>query len=316
MTFLRQIFTMVSQSDHHIRLFHHSNLCILDITPCPSSLSDVLVKWSPKKSQVFDSDDQKILLSFMTGELKGITRDYSSQAVSLLEFVIGHSDGRNCVIVSLDTLHHGVQACMDGLSVKKYIQGVKGGSGKMESSGLGFKIHHAVKKVSLKLFSLQDRQWESDDLIFLEKYFELKVTSFPFNPIIIESFFLLLHLPHSILKHLLQVFKLEMDRSKCGVQLLLTQPHGTNLDKPLGTTAIFFNNRSIFFILCFTSDSTSLILPLCYDLQNKTIKTIDKHPNQLPSYIDTAIKRANEYGLKNSECCIFPAVREIMASIM
>lgn len=330
---LRQVFSMVSQSSHHLRLFHHSNLFVIDLFTNPfttNKSNEILFKFKPKKSQVFDSEDHKLVLSYMVGEVKGGLTSYEGDGRAVnddpMEFIISQmtSDFNSPIInlISLDTFQHGIQACMDNLSVKKYIQSTKGTAGKMDASGISFKLIYAPKKVSIKLFSLLDstRQWDLEDLAFLERYFVVKVLSQAFNQTNVEAYFSLLHMPHRILKDLVQVIKLELNAdksSKCQVQLMLTQPHDTNLGRPLGTNAIFFNNRNVVFILHLSIESSqiSLMLPLCYELQTNALKGIEKHPNQLPVSVDLAIKRASEYASKNNECCILPAIREIINTL-
>lgn len=102
-------------------------------------------------------------------------------------------------------------------------------------------------------------QWNPDDLLTLETYFEQKVAAPPYRQNSLYGFTRLFNVPPYVLKDLIQIIRLEMKPDLCksmglhfSVQLSLRATFSVLPIIPLGAPAVVnTKNKLLFFVSCF-----------------------------------------------------------------
>ncbi|CAL1677681.1 unnamed protein product [Lasius platythorax] len=171
-------------------------------------------------------------------------------------------------------------------------------------------------------------QWHSDELQTIEKFFDTRVAAPPYKHNTLSGFGRMLNIRFKVLKDFVQIMKLEMAPSfaqqqqlKWSVQLCLRIPPSTGQIVPPGSEGVHVCRSKILFFLQLTRigmsypGETSFVLPFVYDVTTNLTQLAERR--DLSPAITAAsmqLKRFAEYGANQSECSLFPAVRDLLTN--
>ncbi|XP_031837631.1 mediator complex subunit 14 [Nomia melanderi] len=175
-------------------------------------------------------------------------------------------------------------------------------------------------------------QWTLEELQIIEKFFDTRAAAPPYKPNTLSAFGRMLNVPFNVLKDFVQIMKLELvpglvqqQQLKWNVQWCLRIPPSSTPIVPTGMAAVIVcRNKILFFLqitrigLPYQGETPSLILPLVYDVSTNLTQLAEKRDPSPASAMAAAslqLKRFAEYGANQSECSLFPAVRDLLANL-
>ncbi|UYV70182.1 MED14 [Cordylochernes scorpioides] len=204
-----------------------------------------------------------------------------------------------------------------------------------------FKVETLQLKLNFNLATLQSlhlkatpapeykEQWSDAEIHVLERYCDLKVFNAPYKPNAFHSLSRLLNAPIHVLKSCLLLLRLELlpDRNlKWSVQWCFTIPPASPPMGPVGMSGIILKEKMLFFSVQLQLtrmglnlppgvEPMSVVVPLVYELNSNTTSLADRNANNPPfNNIRSLLKRFTEM-YPQSECSIFPAIRDVMANL-
>ncbi|KAL6442112.1 hypothetical protein ACFW04_002431 [Cataglyphis niger] len=171
-------------------------------------------------------------------------------------------------------------------------------------------------------------QWNLEELQIIEKFFDTRVAAPPYKHNTLSGFGRMLNIRFKVLKDFVQIMKLELvpglvqqQQLKWSVQLCLRIPPSTGQIVPPGSEGVHVCRSKILFFLQLTRigmsypGETSFVLPFVYDVTTNLTQLAERR--DLSPAITAAsmqLKRFAEYGANQSECSLFPAVRDLLAN--
>ncbi|XP_029175199.1 mediator of RNA polymerase II transcription subunit 14 isoform X3 [Nylanderia fulva] len=171
-------------------------------------------------------------------------------------------------------------------------------------------------------------QWSLEELQIIEKFFDTRVAAPPYKHNTLSGFGRMLNVRFKVLKDFVQIMKLELvpglvqqQQLKWSVQLCLRIPPSTGQIVPPGSEGVHVCRSKILFFLQLTRigmtypGETSFVLPFVYDVTTNLTQLAERR--DLSPAITAAsmqLKRFAEYGANQSECSLFPAVRDLLAN--
>ncbi|XP_029672240.1 mediator of RNA polymerase II transcription subunit 14 isoform X4 [Formica exsecta] len=171
-------------------------------------------------------------------------------------------------------------------------------------------------------------QWSLEELQIIEKFFDTRVAAPPYKHNTLSGFGRMLNIRFKVLKDFVQIMKLELvpglvqqQQLKWSVQLCLRIPPSTGQIVPPGSEGVHVCRSKILFFLQLTRigmsypGETSFVLPFVYDVTTNLTQLAERR--DLSPAITAAsmqLKRFAEYGANQSECSLFPAVRDLLAN--
>ena len=175
-------------------------------------------------------------------------------------------------------------------------------------------------------------QWTLEELQIIEKFFDTRAAAPPYKPNTLSGFGRMLNVPFNVLKDFVQIMKLELvpalaqqQQLKWNVQWCLRIPPSGTPIVPTGMAAVLVcRNKILFFLqitrigLPYQGETPSLVLPLVYDVSTNLTQLAEKRDPSPASAMAAAslqLKRFAEYGANQSECSLFPAVRDLLANL-
>ncbi|XP_053982530.1 mediator of RNA polymerase II transcription subunit 14 isoform X1 [Hylaeus anthracinus] len=175
-------------------------------------------------------------------------------------------------------------------------------------------------------------QWTLEELQIIEKFFDTRAAAPPYKPNTLSGFGRMLNVPFNVLKDFVQIMKLELvpglvqqQQLKWNVQWCLRIPPSGTPIVPTGMAAVLVcRNKILFFLqitrigLPYQGETPSLVLPLVYDVSTNVTQLAEKRDPSPASAMAAAslqLKRFAEYGANQSECSLFPAVRDLLANL-
>ncbi|XP_033360225.1 mediator of RNA polymerase II transcription subunit 14 [Bombus vosnesenskii] len=174
-------------------------------------------------------------------------------------------------------------------------------------------------------------QWSLEELQIIEKFFDTRAAAPPYKPNTLSGFGRMLNVPFNVLKDFVQIMKLELvpglaqQQLKWNVQWCLRIPPSGTPIVPTGMAAVLVcRNKILFFLqitrigLPYQGETPSLVLPLVYDVSTNLTQLAEKRDPSPASAMAAAslqLKRFAEYGANQSECSLFPAVRDLLANL-
>nr|XP_033322342.1 mediator of RNA polymerase II transcription subunit 14-like [Megalopta genalis] len=175
-------------------------------------------------------------------------------------------------------------------------------------------------------------QWTLEELQIIEKFFDTRAAAPPYKPNTLSGFGRMLNVPFNVLKDFVQIMKLELvpglvqqQQLKWNVQWCLRIPPSGTPIVPTGMAAVLVcRNKILFFLqitrigLPYQGETPSLVLPLVYDVNTNVTQLAEKRDPSPASAMAAAslqLKRFAEYGANQSECSLFPAVRDLLANL-
>ncbi|KYN27989.1 Mediator of RNA polymerase II transcription subunit 14 [Trachymyrmex cornetzi] len=190
------------------------------------------------------------------------------------------------------------------------------------------------QSLHIKVLSLPEYkdQWSVEELQIIEKFFDTRVAAPPYKHNTLSGFGRMLNVRFKVLKDFVQVMKLDLVPSlvqqqqlKWSVQLCLRIPPSAGPIVPPGTEGVHVCRSKILFFLQITrlgisyqGETPSLVLPFVHDVNTNITQLADRRDlTPPPSAIAAAsmqLKRFAEYGANQSECSLFPAVRDLLAN--
>ncbi|RLU24369.1 hypothetical protein DMN91_002457 [Ooceraea biroi] len=175
-------------------------------------------------------------------------------------------------------------------------------------------------------------QWTIEELQIIEKFFDTRVAAPPYKHNTLSGFGRMLNVRFKVLKDFVQIMKLELVpgfvqqlQLKWSVQLCLRIPPSAGPIVPPGTEGVHVCRSKILFFLQITraalqfqGEMPSLVLPFVYDVTTNLTQLAERRDLSPPPPAITAasmqLKRFAEYGANQSECSLFPAVRDLLAN--
>ncbi|XP_020281468.1 mediator of RNA polymerase II transcription subunit 14 isoform X2 [Pseudomyrmex gracilis] len=172
-------------------------------------------------------------------------------------------------------------------------------------------------------------QWSMEELQIIEKFFDTRVAAPPYKHNTLSGFGKMLNIRFKVLKDFVQIMKLELVPSlmqqqqlKWSVQLCLRIPPSAGPIVPPGTEGVHVCRSKILFFLQITrigipyqGETPSLVLPFVYDVTTNVTQLADRRDVSSPlAAVSMQLKRFAEYGANQSECSLFPAVRDLLAN--
>ncbi|XP_012231892.1 mediator of RNA polymerase II transcription subunit 14 isoform X4 [Linepithema humile] len=176
-------------------------------------------------------------------------------------------------------------------------------------------------------------QWSLEELQIIEKFFDTRVAAPPFKHNTLNGFGKMLNVRFKVLKDFVQIMKLELvpglvqqQQLKWSVQMCLRIPPSAGPIVPPGTEGVHVCRSKILFFLLVTrigmsyqGETPSLVLPLVYDVTTNLTQLAERRDLSPPPPAMTGasmqLKRFAEYGgVNQSECSLFPAVRDLLAN--
>ncbi|KAI4496983.1 hypothetical protein M0802_007931 [Mischocyttarus mexicanus] len=175
-------------------------------------------------------------------------------------------------------------------------------------------------------------QWTSEELQIIEKFFDTRVAVPPYKPNTLSGFGRMLNVPFNVLKDFIQIMKLDLvpglaqqQQLKWGVQWCLRIPPSATPIVPIGMAAVLVCRNKILFFLQITrlgmpyqGETPYLVLPLVYDVSTNLTQLAEKRdpsPASATASASLQLKRFAEYGANQSECSLFPAVRDLLTNL-
>ncbi|RWS16530.1 Mediator of RNA polymerase II transcription subunit 14-like protein [Dinothrombium tinctorium] len=194
-----------------------------------------------------------------------------------------------------------------------------------------------MQSLHMKIIPVPDinSQWMSEELEILERFFESKVACAPYKPNAFLAYGRLLNTPIKILQDCIQLMRMEMfpeRNSVWTIQWCLTIPPSAQimLGSPGMSAVCLYKNTTMLFFLQFTRVSMNLpvgvepktiVVPFVYDITRNTLQVAGERrdpgfasTNPTLGLINSHLSRYAEYNMQSAECCIFPAIRDIVMS--
>ncbi|XP_072757174.1 mediator of RNA polymerase II transcription subunit 14 isoform X4 [Anoplolepis gracilipes] len=173
-------------------------------------------------------------------------------------------------------------------------------------------------------------QWSLEELQIIEKFFDTRVAAPPYKHNTLYGFGRMLNIRFKVLKDFVQIMKLELvpglvqqQQLKWSVQLCLRIPPlpSTGQLVPPGSEGVHVCRSKILFFLQLTRigmsypGETFFVLPFVYDV-NTNLTQLAERRDLSPAITAASmqLKRFAEYGANQSECSLFPAVRDLLAN--
>lgn len=214
--------------------------------------------------------------------------------------------------------------------------------------GLQFRVSinpATMQSLHLKVASLQTTdyasagqcQWDSEELMLIERFFEAKVSCFPYKSNTLMAFIQLVKAPWRILKDFIQIMKMELmpDRSlRWSLQWCLTVPLSLNNDSLIGQSAVVIQSTKIVFMIQLIRNAPpganmpgqsvepqTFVVPIIYNINgNMTSMMFDHKSSPLPPSppamaVNNLLKRFHDFNKLSDQCSIFPAVRELLMNL-
>ncbi|XP_025987694.2 mediator of RNA polymerase II transcription subunit 14 isoform X1 [Solenopsis invicta] len=175
-------------------------------------------------------------------------------------------------------------------------------------------------------------QWSGEELQIIEKFFDTRVAAPPYKHNTLAGFGRMLNARFKVLKDFVQIMKLELvpglvqqQQLKWSVQLCLRIPPSAGPIVPPGTEGVHVCRNKILFFLQITrmgipyqGETPSLVLPFVYDITTNLTQLAERRdlspPPSAITGVSMQLKRFAEYGANQSECSLFPAVRDLLAN--
>jgi mediator of RNA polymerase II transcription subunit 14 len=180
-------------------------------------------------------------------------------------------------------------------------------------------------------------QWDGEELQIVERFFETKVTCFPYKPNALVSFIQLLKAPPRVFKDFVQLMKLELmpDRNmRWSLQWCLIVPL-TLSDALIGQSAVVMQSAKMVFMLQLTRniqqqslaagtqptpmEPHTFVVPLLYNVPlNKTQMMLDQKASSSSAIaaVGNVLNHFYEYSKMTDTCSIYPAIRELLTNLM
>ncbi|EFN69905.1 Mediator of RNA polymerase II transcription subunit 14, partial [Camponotus floridanus] len=173
-------------------------------------------------------------------------------------------------------------------------------------------------------------QWTLEELQIIEKFFDTRVAAPPYKHNTLSGFGRMLNIRFKVLKDFVQIMKLELvpglvqqQQLKWSVQLCLRIPPSTGQIVPPGSEGVHVCRSKILFFLQLTRigmsypGETSFVLPFVYDVTTNVTQLAERRDLNISPAITAAsmqLKRFADYGANQSECSLFPSVRDLLAN--
>ncbi|XP_028405529.1 mediator of RNA polymerase II transcription subunit 14-like isoform X2 [Dendronephthya gigantea] len=187
----------------------------------------------------------------------------------------------------------------------------------------------------------QENFWKKEDLQDLQKFFELKVVSYPYKLNNLVSFLKMISAEQTILRDIIQIIKLELHNDPShlwNLEWCLTVPPGDQRRKQFfGSPAVVIadNNKVVFFIQLTRSRSNksignednAIIVPIYLPPQNGTtsshVTSLDTVPSdssiKLSPHLEAVIahlKTWNETASHPGQCPLYPAILSLLKNLV
>ena len=124
---------------------------------------------------------------------------------------------------------------------------------------------NSFQSLHLKVLPDDPSQWQSDQLLIIQKFFDAKVVAPPYRPTFLSGFCRLLHCPQDTLKNIVQLMRFEVqpelvtqNKLKWAVSLCLTMPPVAPNVFPVGQAGIIGNREKILIFLQLTRANVAL----------------------------------------------------------
>ncbi|XP_049856745.1 mediator of RNA polymerase II transcription subunit 14 [Schistocerca gregaria] len=193
-----------------------------------------------------------------------------------------------------------------------------------------------MQSLHLKVTPLPDHkdQWSAEEMQVIEKFFDTRVAAPPYKPNSLSGFGRMLNVPLNVLKDFVQIMRLELMPSliqqqqfKWAVQWCLRIPPSATNIVPVGQPGVLVCRNKILFFLQIIRvgvyppgmEPPSLVLPLVYDVTTNVTQVAEKRdpgPATALTAANHQLKRFAEFGASQGECSLFPAVRDLLASLV
>jgi len=215
-----------------------------------------------------------------------------------------------------------------------------------EPSVIAFKVDGLQCKVSinpdnsfqtlhLKVTPEDLNQWQSDQLLIIQKFFDAKVVAPPYRPTFLSGFCRLLNCPTEVLKNIVQLMKFEIQpelvvqsKLKWTISLCLTIPPFAPNVFPVGQAGIMGNKEKILIFMQLTraniqmpqhQDPVSIVIPVIYNIsQNQTmLANLEKGINN-PN-LHAVLQHLGNFARSNNaamgRCTIYPAIYDLLMNL-
>lgn len=194
-----------------------------------------------------------------------------------------------------------------------------------------------MQSLHLKVTPLPDHkdQWSAEELQIIEKFFDTRVAAPPYKPNALSGFGRMLNVPINVIKDFVQIMRYELapnliqqQQLKWAVQWSLRIPPSATQIVPIGQPGVLVCRNKVLFFLQITRigvqypagvEPPSLVLPLVYDVSTNMTQVAEKRDPGLAPATTAAnlqLKRFSEFAASQSECSLFPAVRDLLANLV
>jgi len=209
-------------------------------------------------------------------------------------------------------------------------------------SGLQCKVSinpdNSFQSLHLKVAPDDPSQWQSDQLLIIQKFFDAKVVAPPYRPTFLSGFCRLLHCPQETLKNIVQLMRYEVmpelvvqGNLKWAVSLCLTIPSVAPNLFPVGQAGIIGNKDKILIFMQLTranvqlppgQEPLSVVVPVIYNInQNQTIlASLQKELNNpslhaVQNHLQNWARANPPTPATMGRCSILPAIHDLLMNL-
>lgn len=176
-------------------------------------------------------------------------------------------------------------------------------------------------------------QWSQDELQVMEQFFDFRVAAPPYRPSSLNGFGKTLSLPPIVLKDVVQLMRLDLQpeilqpNAKWNLQFCMRVPPTASSYQvvPVGYGAVLTCREKILFFLQVTriympgiewKDSMTLVLPVVHVVTKNVTQLACRENVPILHAANEHMKRFAEYNLHNTECSLFPVVRDLLMNFI